>query len=48
LEWAGEGRTDYTLECVDEDQRAALRGEAEPVVCWLQEDDSSDEDEESD
>ncbi|KAL3798962.1 hypothetical protein HJC23_005101 [Cyclotella cryptica] len=48
LEWAGEGRTEYTLESVDEDQRAALRGEAEPVVVWLQEDDSSDEDDESD
>jgi translation initiation factor 5 len=48
LEWAGEGRTDYTLECVDEDHRAALRGEAEPVVCWLMEDDSSDEDDDSD
>ncbi|EED95546.1 predicted protein [Thalassiosira pseudonana CCMP1335] len=48
LEWAGEGRTDYTLESVDEDQRAALRGEAEPVVVWLQEDDSSDEGSDSD
>jgi translation initiation factor 5 len=48
LEWAGEGRTDYTLDVVDEDRRAALRGEAEPVVCWLMEDDSSDEDEDSD
>jgi len=44
LEWAGEGRTEYTLESVDEDRRAALRGEAEPVVVWLQEEDSSDED----
>jgi translation initiation factor 5 len=44
FEWAGEGRTDYTLDCVDEDQRCAMRAEAEPVVVWLQEDDSSDED----
>ncbi|KAL7530171.1 hypothetical protein ACHAXR_006721 [Thalassiosira sp. AJA248-18] len=44
LEWAGEGRTDYTLESVDEDQRCSMRAEAEPVVVWLQEDDSSDED----
>ena len=44
LEWAGEGRSEYTLDCVDEDQRATMRGEAEPVVVWLQEDDSSDED----
>jgi len=44
LEWAGEGRTDYTLESVDEDQRCAMRAEAEPVVVWLMEDDSSDED----
>lgn len=43
LEWAGEGRTEYTLDTVDEDKRAALRGEAEPVVCWLMEDDSSDD-----
>jgi len=44
LEWAGEGRTDYTPESVDEDQRCSMRAEAEPVVVWLQEDDSSDED----
>lgn len=44
LEWAGEGRTDYTLASVDEDQRCAMRAEAEPVVVWLMEDDSSDED----
>ena len=43
LEWAGEGRTDYTLESVNEDQRCNMRAEAEPVVVWLQEDDSSDE-----
>jgi translation initiation factor 5 len=46
LEWAGEGRTDYTLEAVDEDARAALRGEAEPVVVWLQEADSDSDSEE--
>jgi len=40
LEWAGEGRTDYTLESVDEDQRCNMRAEAEPVVVWLQEDES--------
>lgn len=44
FEWAGEGRTDYTLDSVDEDQRCNMRAEAEPVVVWLQEDDSSDED----
>jgi translation initiation factor 5 len=45
LEWAGEGRTDYTLASVDEDQRCNMRAEAEPVVVWLMEDDdSSDED----
>jgi translation initiation factor 5 len=43
LEWADEGRSDYTLDVVDEDTRAALRGEAEPVVVWLQEADSEDE-----
>jgi translation initiation factor 5 len=48
LEWADEGRSEFTLPEVDEDVRATLRGEAEPVVVWLQEadseDDSSDED----
>lgn len=48
LEWAGEGRTDYTLETLNEDQRCNMRAEAEPVVVWLQEDDSSDEDSECD
>jgi len=43
LEWAGEGRTDYTLESVDEDQRCNMRAEAEPVVVWLQEDDSDED-----
>jgi translation initiation factor 5 len=48
LEWADDGRTEYTLETVDEDARALLRGEAEPVVVWLQDDDSEDEDDEED
>jgi translation initiation factor 5 len=43
LEWADEGRSEYTLDKVDEDSRAVLRGEAEPVVVWLQEADSEDE-----
>lgn len=42
LEWADEGRSEYTV--VDEDNRAVLRGEAEPVVVWLQDSDSEDED----
>mmetsp|Transcript_18176 Transcript_18176/g.24236 ORF Transcript_18176/g.24236 Transcript_18176/m.24236 type:complete len:171 (+) Transcript_18176:1213-1725(+) len=45
LQWAEEGRNEYTLDAVDEDSRAALRGEAEPLVIWLQEEeDSSDSD----
>ena len=44
LDWADEGRTDFTL--VDEDMRAALRGEAEPVVVWLQDEDSDESSEE--
>jgi len=44
LEWACEGRTDYTL--VSEEVRADLRAEAEPVVMWLQDDDSDEEDDE--
>jgi len=43
LEWAGEGRSIYTLDSVDEEVRAILRAEAEPVVAWLQEEDESDE-----
>jgi len=43
LDWADEGRTEFTLEAVDEDMRAALRGEAEPVVVWLQDEDSDEE-----
>lgn len=42
LEWAGEGRNEYTLDEVDEDTRAVMRGEAEPVVVWLQEADSDE------
>lgn len=42
LQWAYDGRTEYTL--VDEETRATLRAEAEPVVNWLQEEASSDED----
>jgi len=44
LEWAEGGRTEYTLDAVDEEKRAVLRGEAEPVVVWLQEADSGAED----
>jgi translation initiation factor 5 len=47
LQWADEGRNSYTLDEVDEEARAVLRGEAEPVVVWLQDaatEDSSDED----
>lgn len=44
LQWAGEGRTDYTLDSLTEDQRCGMRAEAEPVIVWLQDDDSSDED----
>ena len=40
LEWADDGRSEYTLDAVDEETRAALRGETEPVVNWLQEADS--------
>mmetsp|Transcript_24298 Transcript_24298/g.45238 ORF Transcript_24298/g.45238 Transcript_24298/m.45238 type:complete len:400 (-) Transcript_24298:167-1366(-) len=46
LEWADDGRSEYTLDAVDEETRAALRGEAEPVVVWLQEADSDSEDDE--
>ena len=48
LEWADEGRTDYTSKKVEEEVRAMLRAEAEPVVAWLQEADSEDEDDSSD
>jgi translation initiation factor 5 len=49
LEWAFDGRTEYTLDSVDEDMRSTLRAKAEPVVAWLQEDsDSDDSDSDSD
>ena len=48
LEWADQGRSEFTMDSLDEETRAILRGEAEPVVVWLQEaeseDESSDED----
>lgn len=43
LEWADQGRSEFTLPSVDEDSRAILRGEAEPVVVWLQEAESEGE-----
>jgi len=46
IDWAEDGRSEYTIVAVDEETRAALRGEAEPVVVWLQEADSDSEDEE--
>jgi translation initiation factor 5 len=49
LEWADEGRSSYTLATVQEEIRAILRGEAEPVVVWLQEADAEEtSDEEAD
>jgi len=44
LRWAYDGRTEYTHDSLDEETRATLRAEAEPVVNWLQEEDSSDSD----
>jgi translation initiation factor 5 len=46
LEWSEDGRSEFTVDAVDEETRAALRGEAEPVVVWLQEADSEDESDE--
>lgn len=43
LEWAAEGRNEFTLDVVDEESRATLRAEAEPVVVWLQEADSDED-----
>lgn len=40
LEWAFDGRSDYTLDSLDENMRSNLRALAEPVVNWLQDDDS--------
>lgn len=48
LEWSEAGRSEYTLEAVDEETRAFLRAEAEPVIVWLQEADSDDEDDDED
>jgi translation initiation factor 5 len=48
LEWADSGRTEYTSSKVEEEVRAMLRAEAEPVVAWLQEADSDDEDDDDD
>jgi translation initiation factor 5 len=48
LEWADEGRSSYTLATVDEEARAILRGEAEPVVVWLQEADTEETTDEED
>ena len=48
LEWAAEGRNEYTLEVVDEESRAIIRSEAEPVVVWLQEAESDDDDDDDD
>lgn len=42
LKWAFDGRTEFTLEVVDEDARAALRAEAEPFISWLEDSDDSD------
>jgi hypothetical protein len=41
-----DGRSEYTLEAVDEEARATLRGEVEPVVVWLQEAASDDDESE--
>jgi translation initiation factor 5 len=43
LDWSDEGRSEYTFSSVDEETRAELRGEAEPLVIWLQEADSEDD-----
>jgi len=48
LEWAFDGRTDYTLDEVEEETRALLRSGAEPVVQWLAQEDSSDDESDSD
>lgn len=44
LLWASEGRGEYTLEKVDEEMRVLLRSQAEPVVVWLQDDESDEDD----
>ena len=48
LEWAEDGRSEFTLAAVDEEARSMLRGEAEPVVVWLQEADSEDDSDDED
>ena len=42
LEWADEGRTEYTFGSVDDETRAELHGEAKLLVIWLQRADSQD------
>jgi len=43
LDWAFSGRSDYTPKSIDEETRASLRAEAEPVIAWLQVEESSDD-----
>lgn len=43
LEWASDGRSEYTPQAVDEDARASLRGKAEQFVAWLEQDSDSDD-----
>mmetsp|Transcript_26724 Transcript_26724/g.53294 ORF Transcript_26724/g.53294 Transcript_26724/m.53294 type:complete len:395 (-) Transcript_26724:184-1368(-) len=43
LEWASDGRTEYTIDSLDEDSRAHLRCAAEPVINWLEQADSDEE-----
>lgn len=47
LEWAVDEGSEYTLDSVDEDNKAKLRAEADPLVNWLEED-SDDDSEDSD
>jgi translation initiation factor 5 len=44
LEWAFDGRSEYTMSSVNEEMRSKLRSQAEPVIAWLQEDSDSDSD----
>lgn len=41
LQWAWDGRSGYTSDAVDEGKRSGLRGEAEPFITWLQDEDDS-------
>jgi len=41
LQWAFDGRSGYTADVVEEGKRAGLRGEAEPFITWLQDEDDS-------